>query len=110
MRAAPVTKAERTAHVKAIQSAVEAALPEDEPDDVRPWVYELAVKVMAERLGGNLTDAEADRDRLWTALVCLKKHGGMGNPCWCEAGPTKHGRHTNACKLARRCAGVKDGS
>ncbi len=35
--------------VRAIQQAVEAQLPEDEPDCVRPWVYETAVRVMTER-------------------------------------------------------------
>ena len=45
------TKKAIAEHVRAIQRAVEAKLPEDEPDDVRPWVYETAVKVMIQRLG-----------------------------------------------------------
>lgn len=45
-----MTKAELSDHVRAIQRAVEAELPEDEHDDVRPWVYRKAVEVMAERL------------------------------------------------------------
>lgn len=45
-----VTKAELAEHVRAIQRAVEAQLPEDEPDCVQPWVYETAVKTMAQRL------------------------------------------------------------
>lgn len=47
-----MNKKELAEHVRAIQRAVEAKLPEDEPDDVRPWVYETAVRVMAERLMG----------------------------------------------------------
>lgn len=45
------------AHVRAIQRAVEMQLPEDEPDDVRPWVYETAVKVMIDRLSAALEGA-----------------------------------------------------
>lgn len=45
-----MTKKELKEHVRAIQLAVERLLPEDEPDCVRPWVYETAVKVLAARL------------------------------------------------------------
>ena len=48
-----MTKKELGEHVRAIQRAVEAQLPEDEHDDVRPWVYRLAVRVMATRLAPN---------------------------------------------------------
>lgn len=46
----PLTKKQLAEHVAAIQEAVEAQLPEDEPDCVHRWVYETAVKVLVERL------------------------------------------------------------
>lgn len=39
------------AHARAIKAAVEACLPEDEPDTVSFWVYRKAATVMARRLG-----------------------------------------------------------
>lgn len=45
-----MTPTELKAHVRAIQRAVESLLPEDEPDCTREWVYETAVKVIADRL------------------------------------------------------------
>jgi DNA-binding FrmR family transcriptional regulator len=47
-------RAKLRGHVAAIQRAVEAQLPEDEPDCVHVWVYETAVEVMVDRLRGTV--------------------------------------------------------
>lgn len=49
-RVTAADKAQRDQHVRAIKAAVEAQLPEDDPDCVHQWVYETAVAVMDDRL------------------------------------------------------------
>lgn len=56
-----MNKADTAGHVVAIKQAVARQLPEDEHDHTATWVYETAVKVLAERLGDSvLTKVEAD--------------------------------------------------
>ena len=52
LRRPKMKRVELADHVRAIQRAVEAKLPEDEPDCVQRWVYETAVRVMADRIAG----------------------------------------------------------
>jgi hypothetical protein len=69
-------------HVAAIKRAVEAQLPEDEPDCVRTWVYETAVKVMAERLRavcceGRCVGHIAGESLAGIVARRIKTHGGV---------------------------------
>lgn len=58
------TRAERRRLVAAIKKAVEAKLPEDEPDCVRTWVYETAVDVVVGALRAAPSPGDALRQQI----------------------------------------------
>jgi hypothetical protein len=67
-----MTRSELKEHARAIQRAVETLLPEDEPDCVRPWVYETAVKVIADRIGRQILGHAGQATQYKTARQILR--------------------------------------
>lgn len=67
-----MTKSDLKAHVQAVQRAIAATLPEDEPDFTRPWVYEAAVKVIADRVARGILAQMGHMDRYDTARGVLR--------------------------------------
>lgn len=69
-----MTRHDLTGHVEAIQAQVARQLPEDEPDHVRRWVYETAVKVMDKRL------REGIRQELAAAAAAAQERDAAQSP------------------------------